>query len=130
LARRSAAWPDAEPDPTTLDAFVARMDDDLDTPGAMAVVFDAVTRANAAADAGDEEAAARLAAAVFSAARAVGLEVRADDDVPDLVAAQVTALDAARAEKDYDTADAIRAALQSEGWVVETTASGTTVRRA
>jgi cysteinyl-tRNA synthetase len=130
LARRSAAWPDAEPDPATLDAFIARMDDDLDTPGAMAVVFDAVTRANAAADAGDEHAAARLAAAVFSAARAVGLDVRGDDDVPDLVAAQVAALDAARAERDYATADAIRAALQSEGWVVETTASGTTVRRA
>jgi cysteinyl-tRNA synthetase len=94
------------------------------------VVFDAVTRANAAADAGDDEAAARLAAAVFSAARAVGLEVRGDDDVPDLVAAQVAALDAARVERDYATADAIRAALQSEGWVVETTASGTTVRRA
>jgi cysteinyl-tRNA synthetase len=130
LARRSAVWPDAEPDSATLDAFIARMDDDLDTPGAMAVVFDAVTRANAAADAGDEEAAARLAAAVLSAARAVGLEVRGDDDVPDLVAAQVTALDAARTERDYATADAIRAALQSEGWVVETTASGTTVRRA
>jgi cysteinyl-tRNA synthetase len=42
----------------------------------------------------------------------------------------VAALDAARAEKDYATADAIRAALQGEGWVVETTASGTTVRRA
>jgi len=130
LARRSAAWPDAEPDAATVDAFVARMDDDLDTPGAMAVVFDAVTRANAAADAGDSDAAARLAAAVLSAARAVGLEVRDDDDVPDLVAAQVTALDAARAERDYATADTIRAALQSEGWVVETTASGTTVRRA
>jgi cysteinyl-tRNA synthetase len=130
LARRSASWPDAEPDADTIDAFIARMDDDLDTPGAMAVVFDAVTRANAAADAGDVDAAAALAAAVFSAARAVGLEVRSDDDIPDVVAAQVAALDAARAEKDYETADALRAVLQSEGWVVETTASGTIVRRA
>ncbi|HKA04554.1 MAG TPA: cysteine--tRNA ligase [Acidimicrobiales bacterium] len=130
LARRSATWPPAEPDPSTLEAFTAHMDDDLDTPGAMAVVFDAVTRANAAADAGDLTTAAALAAAVLSAARAVGLDVRGDDEVPDIVVEQVRALDAARAEKDYTTADTIRAALQSEGWVVETTASGTTVRRA
>jgi cysteinyl-tRNA synthetase len=93
-------------------------------------VFDAVTRANTAADAGDVDAAAALGAAVFSAAHAVGLEVRSDDEIPDVVAAQVAALDAARAEKDYETADVLRAALQSGGWVVETTASGTTVRRA
>jgi cysteinyl-tRNA synthetase len=129
LARRSTSWPDAEPDAGTLAAFIARMDDDLDTPGAMAVVFDAVTRANAAADAGDVEAAAALAAAVLSAARAVGLELRGDDEVPELVAAQVAALDAARAAKDYATADSLRAALHAEGWVVETTSSGTTVRR-
>jgi cysteinyl-tRNA synthetase len=129
LARRSAAWPDAEPDPGVLDAFMARMDDDLGTPAALAVVFDAVTRANAAADAGDVATAAALAAAVFSAGRAVGLELRLADAVPDDVADQITALDAARQAKDYATADAIRAALQTGGWVVETTPSGTTVRR-
>jgi cysteinyl-tRNA synthetase len=41
----------------------------------------------------------------------------------------VAALDAARKERDFATADAIRAALQSGGWVVETSAAGTTVRR-
>src|SRR5262249_29903213 len=127
LARRSAGWPDAEPDPGVRAAFVERMDDDLGTPAAMAVLFDAVTQANAAADAGDLNRAAALAAAVLSACRAVGLELRESDEVPDDVAAQVTALDTARAEKDYVTADAIRAALQTGGWVVETTASGTTV---
>ena len=39
------------------------------------------------------------------------------------------AKDAARAAKDYAVADTIRAALQSEGWVVESHAGGTTVRR-
>jgi cysteinyl-tRNA synthetase len=129
LARRSAEWPDAEPDPQVRAAFVDRMDDDLKTPAAMAVLFDAVTQANAAADDGDLARAACLAAAVLSACRAVGLELRAADDIPDGVAAQIAALDTARAEKDYATADAIRAALQTGGWVVETTASGTTVRR-
>jgi cysteinyl-tRNA synthetase len=105
------------------------MDDDLDTPGAMAVVFDAVTRANAAADAGDVDRARALAAAVLSTCRAVGLELRADDEVPDDIAAQARALDAARAAKDYAVADTLRATLQAEGWVVESHAGGTTVRR-
>jgi len=38
-------------------------------------------------------------------------------------------LDAARALRDFATADAIRAALQNEGWIVETTKDGTTVRK-
>jgi len=39
------------------------------------------------------------------------------------------ALDAARAGKDDAAAEAIRAELQAEGWTVETTKDGTTVRR-
>ena len=42
---------------------------------------------------------------------------------------RVAAIDAARAAKDYSTADSIRAELQAEGWIVETTAGGTSVRR-
>jgi cysteinyl-tRNA synthetase len=42
----------------------------------------------------------------------------------------VAALDRARAERDFTTADELRAGLQAAGWVVETTKAGTTVRRA
>jgi cysteinyl-tRNA synthetase len=59
----------------------------------------------------------------------MGLELGGTGDVPADVAARAGELDAARAAKDYATADAIRAALQAEGWIVETTAGGTTVRR-
>ena len=45
------------------------------------------------------------------------------------VLAQAVALDLARASKDFATADSIRAALQTDGWLVETGKSGTTVRR-
>jgi len=45
------------------------------------------------------------------------------------VLAAVARLDAARADRDFSTADAIRAELQSSGWTVETTRDGTTVRR-
>jgi cysteinyl-tRNA synthetase len=43
--------------------------------------------------------------------------------------AKADALDAARAAKDFATADALRAELQADGWTVETTKSGTTLRR-
>ncbi len=118
----------ASPTPACWQAFSAAMDDDLDTPAAMAVFFDAVRHANAALDAGAPEAGS-LVAAVRSMADAVGLVIGGSDDVPAAVAEQAAALDAARAAKDYATADAIRADLQAGGWIVETTAAGTTVRR-
>jgi cysteinyl-tRNA synthetase len=130
LARRTVGLPAAEPDDATLEAFATRMDDDLDTPGAMAVLFDAVSSANTLLDRGDHAAAASLVAAVWSMGAAVGLVPRGEDEIPDEVAERVRALDAARAERDFALADELRAALQSDGWVVETRKDGTTVRRA
>jgi cysteinyl-tRNA synthetase len=130
LARRAAELPEVEPDPSILAAFSSRMDDDLDTPGAMAVVFDTVSQANSLLDGGDAEAGAPLVAAVWSMCSAVGLAPRAEDDVPVEILRQAGALDAARADRDFAMADTLRAALQSEGWVVETTKAGTKVRRA
>ena len=119
----------AAPDSTVLDAFRTVMDDDLNTPAAMAIVFDAITQANAAADAGDTTHAVELVAAVYSIAEAVGLTFSAASDVPAEVLALAAALDEARASKDFATADALRSQLQSEGWTVETTKEGTTLRK-
>jgi cysteinyl-tRNA synthetase len=129
LARRFGELPTADADPAVLDAFRAAMDDDLNTPIAMSVAFEAITRANAAADAGDEVGARAMAAAAQEIARAVGLRLVAGDEVPAAVIARAAALDGARAAKDYAMADALRAELQDDGWVVETTKAGTTVRR-
>jgi cysteinyl-tRNA synthetase len=128
FAARSAGVGDAEADPAVIAAFIDRMDDDLDTPAATALLFDTVRRANAALDAGDASAAS-LVAAVRAMCTALGLELNAGGDVPADVAEQAAALDAARAAKDFATADAIRAELQAAGWTVETTKAGTTVRR-
>jgi cysteinyl-tRNA synthetase len=68
-------------------------------------------------------------AAVREIAGAVGLELGRTDEVPADVQARAAELDAARAAKDYAAADAIRAELQAGGWIVETTPSGTSVRR-
>jgi cysteinyl-tRNA synthetase len=128
FAHRASGLVDAAPDRDVLTRFRERMDDDLDTPGAMAVVFETVRRANTAIDA-DDAAAPALAAALREMTDAVGLELVATTEIPPEVAERVAALDAARAAKDYAAADAIRAELQADGWIVETTAAGTSVRR-
>jgi cysteinyl-tRNA synthetase len=128
FAARSAAAGHAEPDAEVIDRFRQAMDDDLDTPKATALLFDTVRRANAALDAGGGDAAALVAAAHVIAAT-FGLELGAAADVPADVLEQAAALDAARTAKDYAAADSIRAALQADGWTVETGKGGTTVRR-
>jgi cysteinyl-tRNA synthetase len=128
FAARTAAVTAAVADAEVLAAFCERMDDDLDTPEATALLFDTVRRANAALDAGGPTA-PPLVAAVHEMCAAFGLVLNAGGDVPDDVVAKAAALDAARAAKDFAGADAIRAGLQAAGWTVETTKSGTTVRR-
>ncbi|MEY4373298.1 MAG: cysteinyl-tRNA synthetase [Actinomycetota bacterium] len=128
-ARTAGAAAGSQPDAETLTAFRTRMDNDLDSPGAMALLFDTVRAANGALDAGDQARAGSLAAAVQSMCNAVGLELRSGGDVPAEIQAMAGALDAARAAKDFARADALRAELQAAGWIVETTKSGTTVRR-
>jgi cysteinyl-tRNA synthetase len=129
FAARAAGVATTAPDEALMAEFRAAMDDDLDTPRAMAAVFDAVRRANTAIDAGDAAAAGALTAAVMEVCAAVGLRLEGTGEVPAEVAERAAALDAARAAKDYATADAIRDELTSQGWTVETTRDGTTVRR-
>jgi cysteinyl-tRNA synthetase len=131
FAARSAAVGDTDrtaADPAVLESFSTAMDDDLDTPAATALIFDTLRRANAALDRGDPSA-RPLVAAVREMTAAVGLELRGATEVPGDVLERAAAMDAARAAKDYATADAIRAELQEAGWIVETTPEGTSVRR-
>jgi cysteinyl-tRNA synthetase len=117
-------------DHETMGRFRALMDNDLDTPGAMALMFDLVRKVNGALDAGDVAAAAANAGAVMAICEAVGLELRSEvGEVPPEIAALATERDEARAAKDFARADAIRAELQAGGWVVEDTATGTLVRQ-
>ena len=122
LARRHAAG-QHEADPAVLDRFRTSMDDDLDTPAAVALVFDTIRRANA-----DDDGA--LAAAALEMAATLGLDARSSSDVPPEVLARAAARDTARVDRDFATADAIRDELVAQGWSVEDTAEGTVVRPA
>ena len=128
FAARTSSVATAEADADVLARFRERMDDDLDTPGATAIMFDTVRRANAALDAGGAEAGS-LVAAVHQMCTAFGLVLNTGGDVPAEAAAKAAALDTARAAKDFAAADALRAELQADGWTVETTKAGTTLRR-
>jgi cysteinyl-tRNA synthetase len=131
FARRAADWPAATPDEAALDEFRAAMDDDLDTPRAVALLFGLVQRGHQAADAGDLPAAATAAATVAEICRAVGLELRsAHEPLPEEVLAKGRERDAARAARDWARADALRDELTAAGYVVEDTPSGTAIRRA
>jgi cysteinyl-tRNA synthetase len=115
-------------DPAVLARFRALMDSDLDTPQAMGLIFDTVRQANGAIDASDASAGA-LVGAVHERCGALGLQLGSTVAVADDAQALAVALDAARAAKDFAKADALRAELQSLGYVVETTKAGTALRR-
>jgi cysteinyl-tRNA synthetase len=120
----------ATPDVATLDAFRAAMNDDLNTPVAMGVLFDAVRRANVAVDSGETQTAASVSSAVREMCIAIGLQLDVAKEVDADAQTLATALDKARAAKDFATADKLRAELQALGYFVETTKAGTTLRRA
>jgi cysteinyl-tRNA synthetase len=126
---RTSAHANGTADADTVAQFVTAMNNDLDTTTAMALVFDTVRRANSAMDAGDTETVLSLRAAVVDILGALGLELSAGDDVPADIVAKGAQIDAARAAKDFSTADAVRNELQSLGYVVETSKDGTRVRR-
>lgn len=112
-----------------LQQFQALMDDDMDTPGVVALVFETVRAANVALDVGQDP--SEQVEAVREITAALGLVLRADADaIPAEVEAQVAERDVARAAKDWARSDELRDALVSQGWVVEDGADGTQVRLA
>jgi cysteinyl-tRNA synthetase len=116
-------------DPDAVSSFVARMDDDLDTPGALAEVFELVRTAYVAAD-GDVEHGRRLAVTVAVLCGALGLELAGPEERLDPATAAVVAeRDSARASRDWQTADAIRRSLEADGWTVEDGPDGTRLHR-
>ena len=117
-------------DADALAAFRARMDDDLDTPGALAGIFDLVTAAHTAADAGGEAEGARLARTAAVLVGALGVPLRGESDEVDEESARlVAARDEARQSRDFARADALRDELVALGWTVQDTPSGTDIHR-
>ncbi len=117
-------------DPDALASFMARMDDDLDTPGALAGIFELVSAAHSIADEGDHDEGARLARTAAVLAAALGVPLRkGSGDVDEAASRLVAQRDEARRTKDFARADALRDELVALGWTVEDTPSGTAIHR-
>jgi cysteinyl-tRNA synthetase len=129
FASRTASLPSTEANQSVIAQFRSSMDNDLDTPAAMALIFETVRRANTAVDLGDAPTAASLRAAALEMLSALGIELNSGDDIEESILQRARDLDAARSAKDFAVADAIRNELQAAGFVVETSKEGTRIRR-
>ncbi|HMM75816.1 MAG TPA: cysteine--tRNA ligase [Gammaproteobacteria bacterium] len=119
------------------EAFAAAMDDDLNSPQALAVLMELVTRANVATE---EVELGRLKAALLGGGYELGILQQDPErwfsyaatgavDVAK-VEALIAARAAARAAKNWTEADRLRAELTALGVVIEDGAQGTTWRTA
>jgi len=129
----------AEPDETVLARFREKMDDDFNTPEAMALMFELAREINRHKDSDPTRAAAR-AATLRAIGEVLGLAQQepeaflrggsADDglseaDIEDWIARRAQA----RAAKDWAESDRIRDFLREQGVEIEDTAGSTRWRR-
>jgi cysteinyl-tRNA synthetase len=114
----------ADPDPRLIERFTNEVNDDLNTPRALAVAWETLR--------GDLPAAVRYATMIeFDRVLGLGLatwEPRVEA-VPDAVRAIADARAAARRAKDWAEADRLRSELQAAGWDMEDRAEGYALKR-
>jgi cysteinyl-tRNA synthetase len=130
----------AAPDTTLLDDFRGEMDDDFNTPRALALIFDEVRALNRLMDEGKAAELAARVAALKKIAGAMGLLqeeptrflarkkhrwLAAQHIPPDYIEESIRRRNQARKDKDWREADRIRAELSAKGIVLEDSAGGT-----
>jgi cysteinyl-tRNA synthetase len=124
---------DVDPSART-EAFDAAMDDDINTPQALAAIHGTVRDGNAALAAGDLDATRTAAISVVAMLDVLGLnpaqwqsagsDERLTDAVDGLVKVALDQRQAARERKDYAAADGIRDQLTAMGIAIEDTPEG------
>ena len=108
------------------------MDDDLDTPGALAGIFELVTAAHSAADAGDDDEGRRLAGPPPCCAAALGIALHGRTRMARSTRTRPGWWPSGTRpgrRRDFARADALRDELVALGWTVEDTPAGTAIRR-
>ncbi len=109
-----------------LAAFGAAMDDDLNTPEALAALFDLVAAGNRAMDQGATTAseAAAVLAGLVRIDRVLGVLEQAEARPDAEVLALAEARNRARKERNWAEADRMRDALAAKGWEIRDTPEG------
>ena len=130
----------AEADPTLLEEFRREMDDDFNTPRALAVVFEEVRSLNRLMDEGNAAGLSARAAALKKAGQALGLLqeqpqtflarkkerwLRRSGISPREIEELICRRDQARKQKQWKEADRLRAELQEKGITIEDSSGGT-----
>ncbi|EGD06509.1 cysteinyl-tRNA synthetase, partial [Burkholderia sp. TJI49] len=120
LRQLYVAWPDGgRADPAFVARFDAELNDDLNLPRALAVLWELVR---------SDLPPSTLKATVDSFDTVLGLGLRdwtaVSFDIPEDVRVLLDARERARAERDWASADRIRDSLRAQGWRVEDTTEG------
>lgn len=111
--------------------FCAAMDDDLNTPAALGALFDFVREINTLSGESSREALEQAAKTFDELTGVLGiLYNRKKDEIPQEILDLVEQRAQAKKAKDWAKADAIRAQLTEQGYVVEDTPKGPKVSRA
>jgi len=122
---------------TACEMFDARMADDLNTPGALGVVFELVRDVNAAVDAGtvgvEDVLIIRKAFDKFDEVLGVMALRRIEDEHPPVDLVEIEQLvderNTARRNRDFSLSDRIRDDLDTRGVILEDTSTGTRWKR-
>ncbi len=122
---------------TACEMFDARMADDLNTPGALGVVFELVRDVNAAVDAGtvgvEDVLIIRKAFDKFDEVLGVMALRRIEDEHPPVDLVEIEQLvderNTARRNRDFSLSDRIRDDLDARGVILEDTSTGTRWKR-
>jgi cysteinyl-tRNA synthetase len=123
IAGDAAADPDYPP--AKSDGFFEALDDDLNISAALAEVFDQIRETNKLMDRG--ELAPKQAAALLDWWERINQVLQLQEHaeaVPANVAALVTKRAEARADRNWPQSDALRAEIESLGWLVKDTKDG------
>ena len=114
----------------TLEAFNDAMEDDLNTAGALGVVFDFVRDANTVLD---ENSAREVAKAAYDAlikmTGVLGL-LEKKQEIPSEILELAAQRQEARGAKDFAKADQLRDEIQKKGYILEDTPQGPKVKKA
>ena len=113
-----------------LDPVNTAMDDDLNTPDALAAIFELVKEINTQGKEASKAALTKAAEVFDELTGVLGLLYnRKTNEVPAEVMELVERRAAAKKAKDWGTADALRAQITEMGWQVEDTAQGPKVSK-